>query len=102
MCNDVGNFVQADLLLPGTAQQASPTLIGDAVVDGDLKKAFSARPPRSYKAVTQELEGYALDTGRIREEAKGLAPTDAAQKKASEELKSYHVLSFDENKPHPY
>jgi hypothetical protein len=93
--------VDTELLLPNKAQQSSAAVIGDAIVDGDLKKAFS-RPPRSYKAVARELRGYALDTGRIREEAKGLAPTDAAQKKASEELKSYHVLNFDENKRQPH
>jgi hypothetical protein len=101
MYTDVCKFVQAELLLPSTAQQAPYALIGDAIVDGDLKKSFHHKP-RSYKAVTQELEGYALDTGRIREEAEGLAPTDAAQKKASEELKSYHVLHFDEKKRQPH
>ena len=93
VCSQLDSLVSAV-----QSYQSSKAEIGDALVDSDLKDAF-AHPPKSYKAVKSELEGYALDTVHIRQEAEGLAPTDAAQKKASEELKSYRILNF--NTEHP-
>ena len=90
-------MMQTEILMPSIQLSQSP-IIGDAVVDKDMRSSFS-HPPQSYKAVTSELQGYALDTVHIRKEAEGLAPTDIAQKKASDELKSYSILNFEVKTP---